>query len=67
LQLWLALPDEDEEIDTALHHHPSADTPVVNVIGVTLLVIIVLLQAYERAVYTAQDSLKAHLPSYLPE
>ena len=34
LQLWLALPAEQEEIEPAFHHYPSADIPKVNVDGV---------------------------------
>ncbi|MBT8147914.1 MAG: pirin family protein [Gammaproteobacteria bacterium] len=34
LQLWLALPENDEEIDPAFYHYPSADIPQVQVEGV---------------------------------
>jgi redox-sensitive bicupin YhaK (pirin superfamily) len=27
LQLWLALPEADEEIEPAFHHYPGADIP----------------------------------------
>ncbi len=31
LQLWLALPEADEEIDAVFHHYPAADIPTVTV------------------------------------
>ena len=39
LQLWLALPEADEEIDPAFYHYPSADIPRVEVDGVPIRVI----------------------------
>lgn len=39
LQLWLALPEADEEIDPAFYHYPSADIPRVDVDGVPIRVI----------------------------
>ncbi|MEO8118317.1 MAG: pirin family protein [Rhodoferax sp.] len=38
LQLWLALPEKDEEIDAAFHHYPAADIPAVSVAGVAVRV-----------------------------
>lgn len=38
LQLWLALPEEDEEIDAAFYHYPAADIPAINVNGVPVRV-----------------------------
>jgi redox-sensitive bicupin YhaK (pirin superfamily) len=38
LQLWLALPEEDEEVEPAFHHYPAADIPTVSVSGVPLRV-----------------------------
>ncbi len=38
LQLWLALPEEDEEVEPAFHHYPAADIPSVTVAGVPLRV-----------------------------
>src|SRR5690606_5710198 len=38
LQLWLALPEADEEIEPALHHYPSADIPSLDVDGVPVRV-----------------------------
>ncbi len=38
LQLWLALPQADEETDPAFHHYPSDAIPAVTVDGVTVQV-----------------------------
>ncbi len=38
LQLWLALPEADEETAPAFHHYPSAEIPAVTVDGVALRV-----------------------------
>lgn len=38
LQLWLALPEADEEIDAAFHHYPAADIPTVTVEDVSVRV-----------------------------
>ncbi len=40
LQLWLALPEEFEEIDPAFYHYPSRDIPAANLDGVSLRVLI---------------------------
>ncbi|MFA5633228.1 MAG: pirin family protein [Porticoccaceae bacterium] len=34
LQLWLVLPERDEEVDPAFHHYPSASIPRVDLDGV---------------------------------
>ena len=39
LQLWLALPEADEEIDPAFYHYPDAQIPRVEVDGVMIRVI----------------------------
>ncbi|WP_278248716.1 pirin family protein [Marinobacter halodurans] len=39
LQLWLALPEDKEEVEPAFHHYPSADIPALNVGGVPVRVI----------------------------
>lgn len=39
LQLWLALPEKDEEIDPAFYHYPSASIPGLTVDGVPLRVL----------------------------
>lgn len=38
LQLWLALPEADEEVEPAFHHYPSADLPALDVGGVPVRV-----------------------------
>lgn len=38
LQLWLALPEADEEVEPAFHHYPSADIPTVEIGGVPVRV-----------------------------
>ncbi|MFN3988108.1 MAG: pirin family protein [Rhodocyclaceae bacterium] len=38
LQLWLALPEADEEVEPAFHHYPSADIPALDVDGVPVRV-----------------------------
>lgn len=39
LQLWLALPEVDEEIDPAFYHYPDGDIPRIEVDGVPIRVI----------------------------
>ncbi|MBX3685837.1 MAG: pirin family protein [Rhodocyclaceae bacterium] len=38
LQLWLALPEEDEEVEAAFYHYPSAVIPALDVDGVPVRV-----------------------------
>lgn len=38
LQLWLALPQADEEMDPAFHHYPSAAIPALDIEGVPVRV-----------------------------
>lgn len=38
LQLWLALPEDQEEIDPNFYHYPANDIPLVDVEGVTVCV-----------------------------
>ena len=38
LQLWLALPEKDEEVDAAFHHYPAEAIPSVTVDGVPVRV-----------------------------
>jgi redox-sensitive bicupin YhaK (pirin superfamily) len=40
LQLWLALPQADEETEPAFHHYPGADVPALSVDGVPVRVLI---------------------------
>jgi redox-sensitive bicupin YhaK (pirin superfamily) len=39
LQLWLALPEKDEEIDPAFYHYPSDSIPVTTINGVSVRVL----------------------------
>jgi redox-sensitive bicupin YhaK (pirin superfamily) len=39
LQLWLALPEDKEEIEPAFYHYPESDVPSLNVAGVAVRVI----------------------------
>ena len=39
LQLWLALPEADEETEPAFYHYPAADIPAVTVDGIALRVL----------------------------
>ncbi len=38
LQLWLALPEKDEEIDPAFYHYPADDIPTTEIAGVPVRV-----------------------------
>ncbi|HSP31878.1 MAG TPA: pirin family protein, partial [Halomonas sp.] len=38
LQLWLVLPEADEEVAPAFHHYPSGDVPAVDIGGVAVRV-----------------------------
>ena len=40
LQLWLALPDSEEETDPAFYHYPGADVPQADVNGVPVRIMI---------------------------
>ncbi|KFX69724.1 pirin [Pseudomonas taeanensis MS-3] len=40
LQLWLTLPETDEEMQAAFYHYPAADLPAITVAGVPLRVLI---------------------------
>jgi len=40
VQTWMALPDDQQEIDPAFVHHPAADLPVIETAGVRSTVII---------------------------
>jgi len=40
LQLWLALPEADEEIDPEFHHYPRSDIPETQIEGVPVRVLI---------------------------
>ena len=63
LQLWLALPEADEEIEPAFHHYPGADIPARTVNGVPLRVMMGSAYGANSPVRTFPDTLyvEAHL------
>ena len=63
LQLWLVLPEEDEEIEPAFHHYPSADIPAVAVDGVPVRVMMGTAYGVTSPVRIFADTLylEAHL------
>lgn len=63
LQLWLALPEKDEEIDPAFYHYPAADIPTAMVDGVPVRVMMGTAFGVTSPVKTYADTLylEAHL------
>lgn len=63
LQLWLALPEADEEIEPAFHHYSGADIPTRTVDGVPLRVMMGSAYGVTSPVRTFADTLyvEAHL------
>ncbi|MGB1087104.1 MAG: pirin family protein [Alphaproteobacteria bacterium] len=63
LQLWLALPEEDEETDPAFYHYPDADIPAGEHEGVPLRVMMGSAFGLTSPVKTFADTLyvEAHL------
>lgn len=63
LQLWLALPEDREEIEPAFYHYPSADIPALNVEGVPVRVIMGQAYGVTSPVKTLSETLyvEAHL------
>lgn len=63
LQLWLALPEADEEIPPAFYHYPSAGIPAVNVAGVPVRVLMGTAYGVTSPVKTFAETLyvEAHL------
>jgi redox-sensitive bicupin YhaK (pirin superfamily) len=57
LQLWLALPEADEEIEPAFHHYPGADLPSLTVDGVALRVMMGSAYGVHSPVKTFADTL----------
>ncbi|AHE98814.1 pirin [Thioalkalivibrio paradoxus ARh 1] len=57
LQLWLALPEADEEIEPAFHHYPSSDIPMCTVDGVPLRVMMGSAYGVTSPVRTFADTL----------
>lgn len=63
LQLWLALPEADEEIEPAFHHTPGADIPALEIDGVPVRVMMGTAWGVSSPVRTFADTLyiEAHL------
>lgn len=63
LQLWLALPEKDEEIDPAFYHYPADSIPVTTVNGVPLRVLMGSAYGVTSPVLTYAETLyvEAHL------
>ena len=63
LQLWLALPEADEEIAPAFYHYPSASIPALNVNGVKVRVLMGTAYGLSSPVKTYAQTLyvEAHL------
>lgn len=57
LQLWLALPQDDEETEPAFHHYPAADIPALKVDGVAVRVMMGRAYAVQSPVRTFADTL----------
>jgi len=63
LQLWMALPEEDEEVEPAFIHYPEADIPTVTVAGVPMRVMMGSAYGVTSPVKTFAETLyvEAHL------
>lgn len=63
LQLWLALPEADEEVDPAFYHYPAAELPTTEVDGVKLRVMMGSAYGLTSPVKTFAETLyvEAHL------
>jgi redox-sensitive bicupin YhaK (pirin superfamily) len=63
LQLWLALPEADEEIEPAFHHYPGADIPARTIDGVPVRVLMGSAYGVTSPVKTFAETLyvEAHL------
>jgi redox-sensitive bicupin YhaK (pirin superfamily) len=63
LQLWLALPEKDEEIEPAFYHYPSASIPAVSVDNVSLRVLMGTAYGVTSPVKTYAETLyvEAHM------
>jgi redox-sensitive bicupin YhaK (pirin superfamily) len=57
LQLWLALPEADEEIEPAFHHYPGADIPARTIAGVPVRVLMGSAYGVTSPVRTFADTL----------
>lgn len=63
LQLWLALPEADEEIEPAFYHYPGAEIPAVTVAGVPVRVMMGSAYGLTSPVQTFADTL--YVEAYL--
>jgi redox-sensitive bicupin YhaK (pirin superfamily) len=63
LQLWLALPEKDEEIEPAFYHYPAANIPATTVNGVPLRVLMGSAYGLTSPVLTYAETLyvEAHM------
>lgn len=63
LQLWLALPEEDEETDPAFYHYPAEELPTTEIDGVSLRVMMGSAYGLSSPVKTFAETLyvEAHL------
>ncbi|MDN4503552.1 pirin family protein [Alteromonadaceae bacterium BrNp21-10] len=63
LQLWLALPEKDEEIDPAFYHYPAASIPNATINGVPLKVLMGSAYGLTSPVLTYAETLyvEAHM------
>jgi len=63
LQLWLALPEVDEEIDPAFYHYPSAELPTAEIDGVSVRAMMGSAYCLRSAVKTFAETfyIEAHL------
>ncbi len=63
LQLWLALPEHDEEVEPSFHHYPGNDIPAVEVDGVPVRVMMGSAYGVTSPVRLFSDTLyvEAHL------
>ena len=63
LQLWLALPEKDEEIEPAFYHYPSADIPATTINSVSLRVLMGTAYGLTSPVLTYAETLyvEAHM------
>lgn len=63
LQLWLALPEQDEETDPAFHHYPADSVPALEVSGVPVRVMMGSAYGVTSPVKTFSETL--YLEAYL--
>lgn len=63
LQLWLALPEADEEVEPAFHHYPGAEIPALEIDGVPVRVMMGSAYGVSSPVRIFADTLyvEAHL------